>query len=146
MGLPRLHPPPGARPGGQPSLPDPRIKAIVLLSASDYMLKVSELARVRVPALILGEEWDSLVNAFPPNPRFESQHARTHAAFSGHPNYRVDITGANHHSFADTCNAMILLEARGIPTTLDAWRASFVLPPFPRPRPGRSSPAICSRS
>ncbi len=50
MGLPHLHPPPGARPGGQPSLPDPRIKAIVLLSAANDMLKISEMARVRVPA------------------------------------------------------------------------------------------------
>jgi predicted dienelactone hydrolase len=116
-----------------PTLPDPRFKAIVLLGAANDMLKFSELVRVKVPSLILAEEWDSLVNINPVNPMYQSLHARSHAAFSGHPNYRVEITGINHMNFADTCTGLTLLEARGIPHIWDSfpWKTGICSPALP---------------
>ena len=42
-----------------PSLPDPRIKAIIILDGANQDLKFQELARVNVPALSLGQEWST---------------------------------------------------------------------------------------
>ena len=83
-----------------PSLPDPRIKAIVPLDGSGWALLFNELARITVPALGMGEEWSFLAAT---SPGFESWQARQHAAYQGHPAYRVDVANANHQSFSDLC-------------------------------------------
>lgn len=83
--------------------PDRRIKAIVSHDGSGWILHFRELARIKVPALGLGEEWSML--AQDPDPAWASWHAREHAAWSGHPAYRVDVFNTNHQSFCDLCEA-----------------------------------------
>jgi len=92
-----------------PSPPDPRIKAIVTLDGANQELRFEELARVEVPALGLGEEWNSLSD-----PNMPGWQARAHAAYSGHPNYRVDISGTNHMSFSDFCNGLNVMALKGL--------------------------------
>ncbi|HSA97089.1 MAG TPA: hypothetical protein VLJ16_13630 [Acidobacteriota bacterium] len=87
-----------------PGLPDPRIKAAVLLDGSSQILKFEELSRLAVPALGLAEEWNSLLLGVELGwsaPGFETWQARQHAAFQGHPNYRVDISGTWHWTFSN---------------------------------------------
>jgi dienelactone hydrolase len=81
--------------------PDPRIKAIVAFDGAAYLLDWEELARIRVPTMIIGEEWNMLA-AFDQYGE-GGEHARTHAAIQGHPSYRVDVFGTNHASFRDSC-------------------------------------------
>jgi predicted dienelactone hydrolase len=81
-----------------PTLPDPRIKAIVTLDAGNPHLRFSELARIAVPSLTIGESVEAPGwTAFFP--------ARQHAAMSGHPKYRVDVVGAVHPSFTNGCTS-----------------------------------------
>jgi dienelactone hydrolase len=75
--------------------PDPRIKAIVPFDGSNQLLLFQELARVKVPSIGIGQEWSTLAL----DPAWASWQARQHAAFGGHPNYRVDVTHAIHPSF-----------------------------------------------
>jgi predicted dienelactone hydrolase len=79
-----------------PTLPDSRIKAIVTLDAGNPHLHFNELARVAVPSLTIGEsvEAPGWITYFP---------ARQHAAMSGDPKYRVDVIGAIHQSFTNSC-------------------------------------------
>src|SRR5262245_17993390 len=82
-----------------PTTRDLRIKAIVTLDAGNQHLYFSELARITVPSLTIGEwfggpGWDTY---FP---------ARQHAAMSGDPKYRVDVVGALHQSFANNCTGI----------------------------------------
>jgi dienelactone hydrolase len=81
-----------------PTAPDPRIKAIVSFSPASFILDWAELARIRVPTIIIGEEWNNLGLFGDP-----AEFARPHAAIQGKPSYRVDVFGTNHNSFSDTC-------------------------------------------
>jgi dienelactone hydrolase len=90
---------------------DPRVKAIVPLDGSNQMLKFDELARVRVPAMGMGEEWNMLALNLP---EMASWQARQHAAFSSHPAYRVDVYNTNHQSFSDACDGIAVLGDLGI--------------------------------
>lgn len=92
------------------SSPDPRIKAIVPLDGSNQLLYFTELARVRIPAMGIGEEWTTLAL----DPEFASWQARQHAAFSGHPAYRIDVWNTNHQSFSDICEGIQVLGDLGI--------------------------------
>ena len=94
---------------------DPRIKAIMPLDGSNQVLRFEELARVRVPAMGMGEEWTFLAL----DPGWGSWQARQHAAFSGRPSYRVDVFNTNHQSFSDMCPAVLVLGALGIFTPED---------------------------
>ncbi len=76
-----------------PSFPDPRIKAIVPQDGSNQVLHFQELARVTVPAMGIGQEWNTVLD----------WQARQHAAFSGKPSYRVDVFNTIHQSFSDLC-------------------------------------------
>jgi hypothetical protein len=68
----------------------------VTLDASNPNLHFSELARIAVPSLSIGEavEAPGWTAFFP---------ARQHAAMSGDPKYRVDVVGAIHQSFTNSC-------------------------------------------
>lgn len=99
-----------------PSPTDPRIGAIVPLDGSNQVLHFDELARVEIPALGIGEEWTALAI----DPPFASWQARQHAAFSGRPAYRADVFNTNHQSFSDACEAIGVLEDKGIFTAGDA--------------------------
>lgn len=111
-GIPDLEDPPDWT--CAPSLPDPRIKAIVPQDGSNQVLHFAELARVRVPAMGLGEEWNMVTD----------WQARQHAAFSGHPSYRVDVFNTNHQSFSDLCEGFQVMGDLGL---LDSGSLSFLL-------------------
>lgn len=91
----------------EPTDPDPRIKAIVSFSPASFILDWSELARIRVPTLVVNEEW-SLLSAVGADP---TEFARPHAAIQGKPSYRVDLFGTNHNSFCDSCEFFSLMRA-----------------------------------
>jgi len=95
-----------------PILPDPRIKAIVPLDAANlYNLNYAEMARIKIPSMIIGQEWNTL-NSGQANE--ESLLARPHSAIQGHPNYRVDIANYQHMSFSSACSSMnVLRELNG---------------------------------
>lgn len=113
------------------TLPDPRVKVIVLLDGANQELRFEELARVKVPALGLGEEWDVIAQ----DPLMASWQARQHAAFSGHPSYRVDVAGMNHFSFSDSCDGLAIMELHGLVTYMGTndevrgWLCEGVNPP-----------------
>jgi dienelactone hydrolase len=96
-----------------PSPPDPRVKAIVPLDGSNQLLYFTELARVEIPAMGMGQEWGQLAL----DPQWASWQARQHAAFSGHPAYRVDVFNTNHQSFSDFCEGVQVLGDLGMLST-----------------------------
>jgi dienelactone hydrolase len=89
-----------------PTSPDPRIKAIVTLDAGNPHLYFNELARIAVPSLTIGEsvEASGWMTFFP---------ARQHAAMSGEPKYRVDVVGAVHQSFTNSCTGGVVRYRHG---------------------------------
>jgi hypothetical protein len=87
-----------------PSYPDPRIKAIVPLDGSGWILRFDELARIRVPNMGIGQEWTQVLD----------WHTREHAAIQGHPSYRVDVFNSNHQLFSDICEDVYVLRDLGV--------------------------------
>jgi predicted dienelactone hydrolase len=92
-------------------LPDPRIKAIVPIDPTSYALYYAELARTRIPSMVMGQEWSTLESA---QVNLETLLARPHSAIQGHPNYRVDVAYANHNSFSSVCAYIHVLYDKGI--------------------------------
>jgi len=118
-GIPGLEDPPDWT--CAPTDPDPRIKAITPVDGSNQVLHFAELARITVPALGIGEEWDAVLD----------WQARQHAAFSGHPAYRVDVAATNHQSFSDICEAAQLGVDSGIfPELGESMLAMFCTPDY----------------
>jgi dienelactone hydrolase len=98
-----------------PILPDPRIKAIVPLDPSSFHLHYAEMARIKIPSMVIGREWNTLESG---QQGEESLLARTHSTIQGHPNYRVDIANYQHMSFSSACSCMnVLRELNGDETT-----------------------------
>jgi hypothetical protein len=106
-GMPGLEDPPSWT--CVPSPPDPRIKAIVPQDGSNQVLHFAELARVKVPAMGLGEEWNMVLD----------WQARQHAAFTSHPSYRVDVFNTIHQSFSDICEGFQVMGDFGFLTPGD---------------------------
>jgi hypothetical protein len=79
-----------------PSFPDPRIRMIIPLDGSNQLLHFQELARMTLPAMGMGQEWSTV----------GSWQARQHAAFMGHPRYRVDVNRSIHQSFSTLCETV----------------------------------------
>jgi dienelactone hydrolase len=100
---------------------DPRIRAIVPLDGSNQSLFFYELARIEVPAMGMGQEWNLLAAVGE-----ASWQARQHAAFSGHPSYRVDVANVIHSSFSDRCLSYPVLGDYGLfpPELVDAVLAN----------------------
>jgi len=94
-----------------PILPDTRIKAVVTIDGSNWFLRYAELARIKIPNMGIGREWNTLKSV---SPGFEHDQARQHAAIQSHPNYRVDVAYANHMSFANVCAINQVLHDQGI--------------------------------
>jgi predicted dienelactone hydrolase len=92
-------------------LPDPRIKAVVTIDGSNWLLHYAELARIKIPSMGIGREWNTLKSA---NPGYEHDQARQHAAIQSQPCYRVDVAYANHMSFANICAINQVLHDQGI--------------------------------
>jgi dienelactone hydrolase len=93
--------------------PDPRIKAIVPLDPSNlYNLRYAEIARIQIPSMIIGREWDTLESGQASGQAGVTEEAllaRPHSAIQGHPSYRVDIANYQHMSFSSACSCMNLL-------------------------------------
>jgi hypothetical protein len=92
-----------------PTPRDPRIKAIVPQDGSNQVLHFNELARIKLPAMGMGEEWNMVLD----------WQARQHAAFSGRPAYRADVFNTNHQSFSDLCEGFQVMGDRGLLTLED---------------------------
>ena len=88
--------------------PDPRIRTIVTLDAANAHLYYSELARITVPAMTIGQPVETAGVFFP---------ARQHAAMSGHPNYRMDVRNALHQSFTNSCTGVRVAYSNGLATS-----------------------------
>lgn len=81
--------------------PDPRFGALLLLDASNQFLHFYELSRVEIPSIGIGEDYETLRML---DAATASWQARQHAAFSGHPAYRVDVMNTRHTpSFTNRC-------------------------------------------
>lgn len=102
-----------------PTPPDLRIGTIIPLDGSGWIMHFDELMRVHVPALGIGEEWSTLQAM---DPGFEAWQARQHAAYGGHPNYRVDVARAVHQSFSNFCEAFQVWYDYGITVFWDPDR------------------------
>ena len=87
-----------------PTPPDPRIKAIIPIDAYSQLLQYSELARISVPSLILGDNPDQEEDFLQSQP-VRALSARPHAAINRYDSYRVDVNGAGFESFTDWCDA-----------------------------------------
>lgn len=84
--------------------PDPRLKAIVTLDGSNQFLRLDELARITVPTMGIGQEFETVLD----------WQARQHAAIQAHPCYRVDLNNSIHWSFSDMYEAYQVLRDMGI--------------------------------
>lgn len=92
-------------------LPDPRIKVVVTIDGSNWFLQYAELARIKIPNMGIGREWNTLKSV---SPGFEHDQARQHAAVQSYPSYRVDVAYANHMSFANVCAINQVLNDQGV--------------------------------
>lgn len=101
-----------------PTAPVPGIDGLILFDPSYQLLTFEEIARVRIPVLTLSEEWND-AKAWVGG--LEGWQARGHAAISGRPNYRVDITPTNHLSFSSVCDTYEVLRALGIEPAWGPW-------------------------
>lgn len=88
-------------------VPDPRYRVIAPIDGSNQLLYFEELARVNIPALSLGQDWLSIVAT--QGVEYGGWQARQHAAFSGHPNYRVNLERSDHMtSFTNFCASLLI--------------------------------------
>jgi predicted dienelactone hydrolase len=106
---------------------DPRIRAIVPLDGAHQFLKFSEMARISVPTMGIGETWEAIPALGLPS----SWQARLHAASQGHPNYRVDIIGTDHSSFSNMCEALPVLQSHLPDIDFSAQQDLFCSAPLP---------------
>jgi len=99
--------------GFEPVPPDSRVKAIVPIAPVSSFFGDSELASIAVPTLILGGTEDSITPVEPESRR----------AFELIPGdvFRVDIVGAVHFSFTNSCDLIQILVDWGIPEGLVAF-------------------------
>jgi predicted dienelactone hydrolase len=95
-------------------VPDPRIRAVVRLDASEWALSWQELGRVRVPTITLNEDTDAFAPVCP------GDNARGHAAIASPVNLRVDVIHSNHQSFTRLCDWIHLYQAKQILGQADA--------------------------
>jgi predicted dienelactone hydrolase len=106
------------------TLPDRRIRTIVSVDGSSWLLRYRELSNISMPALILGETVEYSENM---DPGFRDWIARPHAAINSGDSYRVDISGANHLTFTNLCDGVQVLYNLGVFSAADvtAWETSW---------------------
>jgi len=107
-----------------PTPPDPRIKAMISLDGSSFLLRWRELTRISMPSLIMGETVENSyqvgeLQPYPAGPALEDWIARPHAAIDRPDSYRVDVDGANHYSFTTYCDAIVVLYNLGFFSSSD---------------------------
>lgn len=124
-----------------PILPDERIKALITLDGSSWMLRYEWMARISMPSLIMGETVENShligdLQVTPPiGPLYQDWIARPHAAIDRPDSLRVDVDGANHYSFTNYCDfGQVLFNIGLISSTdltgfLSAWPCSSTVPP-----------------
>jgi len=89
--------------GADPGVPaDTRIKAVVAMTPTTSYLTDTQMRSIRIPTLLLGGTQDDLT---PLNPNL----TRPMQLISGRPLIRVDLVGATHRAFIETCNIPGLL-------------------------------------
>lgn len=89
--------------GADPGVPaDRRIKAIVAMTPTTSYLTDTQMRSIRIPTLLLGGTQDDLT---PLNPNL----TRPMQLIRGRPLVRVDLVGATHRAFIETCNIPGLL-------------------------------------
>ncbi len=93
-----------------PGAPDPRVRALVPLAPASGLLSDAELAKIRVPTLILGGTLDTTTPIDPDS-------VRPYEEVQAHKVLRVDIEGAVHFAFADACAILDAFLSSGIPQT-----------------------------
>ena len=110
-----------------PILPDPRIKAIIPIDPTSYALHYAELARIKIPSMVMGQEWSTFEST---KTNTESLLARPHSAIEGHPNYRVDFAYANHSTFSNHCEYLQVMNDYGIydDATVNAYSQKMCQP------------------
>jgi len=93
---------------------------IIPLDGSNQLLHFYELARVNLPSMGIGEEWAMAGD----------WQARQHAAFTGHPAYRVDVLDTNHISFSNYCVVMDVWADEGFYSAelMEAYKAGYCGP------------------
>lgn len=102
-----------------PVAPDSRFRVLLLLDASSWALWYDELERVRVPTIELGQSWATLLATG--DEEGAAWHAREHAAFSGHPNLRVDFERSTHGgSFSNLCETIQVRADLGLIPSVEA--------------------------
>lgn len=88
--------------------PDPRVGAIVPISAVTSAHSDEELASIHIPTLFLGGTLDTVVPIDP-------QTVRGFELVSSRFLYRADIVGATHSHFANICDIADVLISNGLP-------------------------------
>ena len=102
---------------------DTRIKATVLIDAPTQNMKYHELARVATANIMIGEDIDSIERGLATGDIAGvplAVHARAHHAYSGDPNYRIDVMTTTHvASFTNACQAMLVRGDIGVLTVAE---------------------------
>lgn len=90
---------------------DPRVRAIVPIAPASTPLGDGELARIRVPTLLIGGTLDRTTPLVP-------EVTRPFAQIRGRPLYRADLIDAAHFSFTNACDLIALATDAGLPPAL----------------------------
>jgi predicted dienelactone hydrolase len=101
----------------EPIPPDSRVKAIVAIAPVSSFFGDSELSSIRAPTLIIGGTQDTTTPIEP----------ESRQAFELIPGevFRVDVVGAVHFSFTNSCDLIRIVEESGFPE----WLVAFLLGP-----------------
>ena len=94
-----------------PIPPDPRVRAIVPIAPASTPLGDGELARIRVPTLLIGGTLDRTTPLVP-------EVTRPFEWIRGRPLYRADLIDAAHFSFTNACDLIALATGAGLPPDL----------------------------
>jgi hypothetical protein len=90
---------------------DPHVRVVLHLEGTNEGLKFSELARIRVPTMGIGENVEALAAQ---DPGMVSYDARPHAAIASASSYRVDIAHVHHVYLSNLCVLLGLIGQSGI--------------------------------
>jgi hypothetical protein len=93
------------------SAPDRRFRALLLLDGTNSVLRLDELARIKIPYQWIGQDETSW-SALPPS--WGSWQARLHAAAPIERGFRADLRHAVHMSFSNLCAAYNVYFQNGI--------------------------------
>lgn len=94
--------------GGGGAPPDPRVDAIVLLSAAYQLFSDDDLGQVATPSLLVGGTAENVL----------IQTARPWGLIPGSPSVRVVLEGGAHNTFTNLCAIEDALAAAGFPGLL----------------------------